>query len=309
MTTEANAAEAATDTALPNAEAESHESESNPIEDRARRMGWVDEGTYRGPKHKWVPAEEYVRKAEEELPVMRAQLRRYDEDNARYEKANKDLKDQLSEIQKDFKAFGEHSRKAEERAYERARADLEAMKRRSVGEADEEAYEAADRRLRELEEERKARQPEPRKEEPKLAQPGDDSQQNLSPEIKAFVNENKWFSQSMMLQGAMIEFNGDVMREMPHLSEADRLAEAKSRLIAAFPDRFPNEAPPAPKANPRRSEPAAVGSPNGSARAATKKEKTFDSLPPEAKAQFERFASRIPGYTKEEYVKSYQWDS
>lgn len=305
MTTDVNAADAANDPAL--SEAESHEPEANPIEDRARRMGWVDEGAYRGPKHKWVDADTYVKRAEEELPVLRSQLRRYDDDNARYEKANADLKAQLTEIQKDFKAFGEHSRKAEERAYERAKSELESAMDKAVSEADEDTYRAAKKRLKELDEVRPAPQ---QQEQPATEQPtGQPSQ--LSPAIQTFVNENQWFNNDIGLQGMMIKFNAQVMRDSPHLSESQRLIEAKRRLIERFPEEFPEEHRPAPaaKTNERRNDAPAVASPSGvNGGKKPKKDKTFDDLPDDAKQQYARFASRIPGYSKEEYARSYQWN-
>ena len=306
MTEEDNTDLSVNDTVQPEdnqVETEQHQEEDD-IEARARRMGWVDEDNFRGPKHRWTPADEYVRRAEEELPVLRSQLRRYDDDNARYERANAKLESELKAMRDDFKAFHEHSQKAEERAYQRAKSEYEAMMDKAVSEADEETYQFAKQKLKQTDDEYRSTQ---QQREPEQQQ--DPGQPNISPTLQSWVSENAWFNTSMMLQGAMIEANGDVMREQPHLSESERLAEAKTRVARMFPDRFPNERPAQTQEqnNARRNAPAAVSRPGANGRSTSKRQRTFDDLPDDAKAEYTRFAQRIPGYSKEDYVKSYAW--
>lgn len=308
MNEDNDAALAANEEALPS-DGEAAEQQTSEIEARAARMGWVPEDEFRGDSSKWTTAEDYVRRAEEKLPVMRAQLKKYDEDNERYEKANAELKKEIASMRDDFKAFHKHYQDIEKRSYEQAKADIKAMQRRAVEEADSEAFNYAEAKLEEIEKQQAAREPEPRQSETREPDRQQTQQnQEASPAVLKFVKENPWFEKSPMLNGAMLEFTNDLIREKPYLSEDDLYAEAKQRVVQAYPDRFPGERQ-EPKQNMKRSQAAAVASSNGAARTTGKKEKTFDDLPDEAKAEFTRFASRIPGYTKEEYVKAYRWST
>ena len=44
-------------------------------ESRARAMGWVPKDQFRGPAENWRDAGEFVRRGEEELPILRERLR------------------------------------------------------------------------------------------------------------------------------------------------------------------------------------------------------------------------------------------
>ena len=291
---------------------EEQETQDN-IEARAKRMGWVDEETFRGPKHKWTSAEEYVRRAEEELPVLRAQLRKYDDANARYEKTVTELKQEIAQMGNDFKAFHSHYKDIEQQSYDRAIQDLKRSQVAAVEEADTEAYHEAQRRIDEIERQKASRveasQKETRQEPPQQQTNG---QPEPTPAVKEFLAGNEWFNKSAMLRGAMLEYTQEVQVEKPYLTEAEVYAEARQRVVDDFPNRFPGQSrqqqtSQEPKPNMRRNQAAVVSSPNGSTRTSPKKGKTFDDLPDEAKAEYQRFASRIPGYSKEEYVKSYRW--
>lgn len=282
------------------------------IEARAKRMGWVDEENFRGPKHKWTPAEEYVRRAEEEMPVLRAQLRKFEGDNARYEKTVSELKQEISQMGNDFKAFHEHYKNIEQQSYDRAIQDLKRSQVAAVEEADTEAYHEAQRKIDEIERQKAAQAEASRKEtrqEPQQQINGQQQQPEPTPAVKEFLAENPWFQKSPLLNGAMLEHTNEVMVEMPYLSEAEVYAEARQRVMKEFPTRFPGQQQQnnsqEPRQNMRRNQAASVASPNGSTRTAPKKGKTFDDLPDEAKAEFSRFASRIKDYPKEEYARVY----
>ena len=50
---------------------ESDEIEQPDTEDKARALGWRPETEYKGPKDKWVDAEEFVKRAEEDPREVR----------------------------------------------------------------------------------------------------------------------------------------------------------------------------------------------------------------------------------------------
>ena len=51
------------------------------LEQRARAMGWKPLAEYRGDPRRWTDAAEFIRKGEEELPVLRDQSRRIGRNN------------------------------------------------------------------------------------------------------------------------------------------------------------------------------------------------------------------------------------
>ena len=306
MIDEDNTTDVVNDTALPETEGEQNQQEQqDSVEDRARRMGWTDKEHFKGPEHRWVPADEYVANAEEKLPVMRAQLHRFEEDNKRYEKTVDDLRSELTGMRKDFQDFHKHYKNVEEQSYERARQELWQVMENSAGEADVDTFRAARQRLTEIDkhlEERKQPIEQPAEQKQEQAQP------KVSEAVQEFLAANPWFNTDPMLNGAMIQAHQVVMAEMAGRPEREQLQESKRRLMERFPNEFP-ETRQTQKSNPLRNEAAAVSSSNNSANGRqAKREKSFDELPDDAKAQYQRFAQKIPGYTKEEYVKSYSWE-
>ena len=77
--------------------------EPTESEAKARRQGWRPQDEYRGPADKWVDADAFLKRSDEELPVMRERLRKQDRDLA-------DLKITVTK-------FAEHHAKVEKIAY------------------------------------------------------------------------------------------------------------------------------------------------------------------------------------------------
>jgi hypothetical protein len=88
-----------------------------------------------------------------------------------------------------------------------------------------------------------------------------------------------------------------LMTAKPGLSVAERLAEVKNRTKKEYPDKF---------GNPRREQASSVAEP-GAQPTRQKKGKTYDDLPAEAKAACDKYVRNIPKYTREDYVKDYDW--
>ena len=55
---------------------ENTETPSPDIEARARAMGWRPQEEFNGDPAKWKPAEDFVAKGENDLPVLRENMRR-----------------------------------------------------------------------------------------------------------------------------------------------------------------------------------------------------------------------------------------
>ena len=48
------------------------------LEKRAKMMGWVPKEEFRGDITKWTPADQYVKRADELMPIMKTQMRKYE---------------------------------------------------------------------------------------------------------------------------------------------------------------------------------------------------------------------------------------
>lgn len=259
---------------------------ADETESKAKRLGWVPKEEFRGDPDRWRPADEFLKRGEDLMPLLRKDIEKLHDRSARLERDNAELRGVLVEM-RDF------SRTASEREYKRAKAELEAEMREAVSTADPVRHERAMAQLNAMEAER----PAPKKaEEPA-------SQTQLDPVVQSWIGENStWFNQkNPTLQTFAIETYGELERESPGMSRSEMLAETKKRTMDKFPEKF--------GLNKRRDGAQTVATP-GSASVAPRKstKKGYDDLPAEAKSACDRFVKTIPGYTRDEYVKNYEWD-
>lgn len=285
---------------------------ASEIEKTARRLGWRPEsewddtrGTRRPPK--FLSAEEYIAKVENDVPVLRERLRHQDQQIGALDTKVTDLSGKLGESTALIKTLVEQNKSVGKRAYEKAKRDLAAEKLAAVSAADTEAYAAAEAREQALEEEfgeAEEVKPATKVETPAAATTEPD------PITKAWIAENAWFSQDRVLNEYAKEVNREIWAEAQRETGGDpdrmeALIETKKRVAARFPEKF--------GINPRRRGAGAVSEPRGEAPRRKKAgERTFDDVPEEAQKVYERlrvqFANRGEKYTKEEYVADYQFD-
>lgn len=319
----------------PVAEAETHvETSTNgtapdPFESRARRMGWVDKDEFRGDGGvRWVDAETFVKRAEQSSDILiernkaldrRLELseKSFGEYKNTSEKQLKEMSGQLRDLQDTLVDFRNFATSANERAYKKARSDLQVEMRRAVAEADVDRFDAIKNRVDELDQEAAeyvaARQPRSRQEEPEertatggATPPAAQTQQEQPippPEVQAWVGRNQWFINpdfSYMNQYAQ-RAHMNLMRTEPGLSLQENLEKVTELTRRKFPEEF--------GINPRREEAAVTASgASSTTRATARKKPGYDDLPPDAKAACDKYVKTIPGYTRDEYVKVYFLD-
>jgi hypothetical protein len=252
------------------------------IVERARRLGWRPQEEYNG-RREWVPADKFIETAENELPVLRENFRRLD---SRYVKDVGELNSKITEMQEVLKDFREFASGSEKRAYEKAKRELLEKRDVAVAHADTETFKQVDRELEELD---KSVKPKAEPEKPKVDAP--------DPAITSWVAENPWFTTDSTMMAYAKAQDTFLMTAKPGLSVAERLAEVKERTKKEFPEKF---------GNPKREQASSVAEPGAQA-VPRKKGKTYDDLPPEAKAACDKFVKTIPGYKREDYVKEYDW--
>lgn len=193
-------------------------------EDRARAMGWKPRDEYHGEPRRWTDAETFIRKGEQELPVLRDQNRRMSEKLVKLERT-------VSEQTKAVAEAMQLARTADTRGYERAKAELLEQRRQAVAEGNTEAFDQAQERIDAMEAERAKAAAAP----PVVPTP------DLSPETQEFFDNNPWFRSDKRLREAMIAEHQAVLNTRPHLTLSEQYTLAKKRVVEAFPDSFPNE--------------------------------------------------------------------
>lgn len=298
------------DTELP---AEPIEGDDAAIEARAREMGWKPLAEYRGPPGKWQPAADFVARGENILPIMRQQNRALTEKVGRFEGEITSMRRTLEEQSRIIKDLRDMGRKADQRGYDRAMAEIKAQQRQAVERGDTATYDQLVEQAEALASERPAAPvPATTTEAPKPPDPP--PRPALSPAVQAFVAQNAWFNADAFLTRKMIDRHIDVIQEGDIADETAQLAEAKRRLVEDYPERFGAPAPmPALPAAGRaaRRRTAAVASPTPEPPAPpTGAATTINSIadPAErasARDAFNRMKRQMPDYTEAEYMAVY----
>lgn len=257
------------------------------VEAEARDYGWAPKENFKGPSDRWRPADEYVEWAKQSGRLPRSEFDKVVKDLPVIKRENDTLKAQLVELKDSLSEFVEFSTKAEERAYNRAKAELEAKVEAAANNADPAAARAAMAELAAL----KPEAPKPKVEsKPAVA---------VDPVIQDWISKEDWFNRDQTLNVVATALFGEIERAHPGMSRSEQLAETKRRTVEKFPEKF--------GINPARENAAAVATPRGEA-PRRKSGKTYDDLPADAKQACDKFVKTIPGYTRDKYVKDYDWN-
>jgi len=264
--------------------AENPETHDNPpeepeVEQKARSMGWVPKDEFRGDPDKWVEAERFVERGENELPILRERYRNLDK--------------QLKETQDTLKKLAEHHHKVSEREYSRAYEDLKRQRAEAIASGDSQAFEKADSDLEKL-----------RENKPEQV---DGPDEKHTPEDEAYfnqwMNDNKWYQTDSAMAGAADAVGQELYNE-GYRGKA-LLDNITKRVKAEFPQKFKN-----PK---REGANSVEGAPSGSRKQSGK---GYADLPPDAKQACDKFVKQgvfmgengkpLPqDKAREQYVKEY----
>lgn len=274
-------------------------------ERRATRMGWRPKSEWRGDPAKWKPAREFVEHGENNQPILIERMRALEQKYDNQGKQLNETKAKLDESKEILASLYKWAQRADERAYERAVADLEAKKRAAVSEANTDAYDIAQRELDSLQRGRSEVLPEepPRPTPPTSAappaSPTPPANEGRDPVIEQWVAQNSswWNDQNdPEPRETAIALYGQLSTTRPAWSTEGKLEEVLKRIKKMYPDKF---------GNPRRSAPPAVSEPSGGRGERRSKEFGYADLPKDAQKECDRFVNSIPGFTREAYVKEY----
>jgi len=153
------------------------------IEDRAKLMGWSPKEEFRGDPERWRPAEEYVQRGEDLMPLLKSQLKKYESNIT-------DLTSKVETQAETMKRMAKVSETVSDRAYEKAVDDLERKQLDAVAKGDTEGYVSLKR------EEKNLQKPEPI-EIPESDQGGNGK--GTHPEFQPWLQDNPWYKENKTL--------------------------------------------------------------------------------------------------------------
>jgi len=221
------------------------------VEDLAADMGWSPKENWRGDPDKWKPAHEFVRHTVD---------------------VNRNLSGSIKRLESRVETMARTSAKLTEDAVAKARQDALAERQRAFDEGDNEAFQQAEQKLRQIE-----------------AQPAP-----TPPETQDFVERNAWFGKDAEATQWATTRAGELAQQ--GFSPARQLAIVEREAKQYFPEHFEEAAKPA------AAKPAPLSRPG--VRSSAPAKKGFSSLPAEVKSAALDYEKRGV-CTKEEYAETY----
>ena len=273
---------------------------SYEVKARALDMGWRPREEWNGHPDAWKPADEFVRRGDEVLPIVRARATRAEAEVAQ-------LRGNMADMARTFddrlRRIDNVSQVALRRQAQQIGAYYEDLKRQAVEAGDTARYDQVDQAYRqELGElHRQAEEAyAPPAPDPRQPPPPAQVDPQIDRTIRDWVGQQEWWNHDPVLTKAAVEFHGAELRTNPNQSVADNLKATERFLAWKYPHRFPQKAnghmtqPPAaqPPAQPAAA-PHAPGVEGGARHpAGANRPKGWNELPPEAKQAHGRFVTQ-----------------
>jgi hypothetical protein len=221
-------------TGLPDTEAPASAPETGDVESRARAQGWVDRDEWTGDPERWRPADEFVKRGEELLPVAI-------ERNRALERKQQELEQRLAERERTFQEQIARIERVSMTALQRQRDQLDAQyqaaMRQAVELGDTARFDqlARDQReaLGQFDEQIAVHQ---------RPAPARDGLVPLPADQDAIRSQwmarNTWFHADPVLNSVAQAIHVHLGRERPGLSLADNLAATEAEVRRRFPEKF-----------------------------------------------------------------------
>lgn len=248
------------------------------VEAEAAKMGWTPKDQFKGDPAKWRPADEFVERGKNLMPLLQAQVKKQDRELA-----------ELRQVTKDFAA---HLSKTEQRAYDRAFTDLKAQRAEAITAGDAETFGKVDDQIAEL-----------RKEVDAKAVKAAPAAETDDPVYNEWATRNATWLKDPKMEAFGTAAAGYLRASGETAQGAEFLDLVAKEVKAKFPEKF---------TNPRREAAAAV---EGAAPGARKGGKGFADMPADARAACDRMAKnafsgdqKAQEKFKADFVKNYDWE-
>ena len=239
-------------------------------EDRARRMGWVPQEEFRGDPNRWVDAETFLERGENELPILRERLRKM-------ERQNQDLS-------KEVRQFVREMGKQQKSQHEQSMEDIKRKREQAVEDGDIETYRQYDKQLEQM-----------AQNAPEVPEPKEADDNGWTPDFKetfeSWKQENSWYEKDPLLSKEFADFHDWLLGTNPEMDDSDRLKKAEQAVKDKYPQKFKKQ----PKGSPVE----------GGTQRKGKNSKGYDDLPSEAKAAYDKFVTKKKIMSGDEYLKEY----
>lgn len=249
------------------------------IEKQAAAMGWVPKEDFKGDEDKWIPAEEFVERGTNIMPILQENLKRLT-------KKIDGLQTERKTDMETFKRFQEFATKSEERAFKKAESEyktkLADLKRDLKKAAKEEDWETFDRIESNIDTLEKPEAPE--KIEVKKPSPNED------PVFIEWKEANSWYGEDIDKTIYADQIAGYVKNKNKSLTGKAFFDEVARIVKEKFPDDNGNRK--------QRVE-------TGNLDISESKKKTFADIPEEDKKAYFDDKKIMPDFKKEDYAKMY----
>lgn len=270
------------------------ETPSPDIEARARAMGWRPQEEFNGDPNKWKPAEDFVAKGENDLPVLRENLRRMTTTvtdlQARLARQDQDFKSTISRVEKMSETALQRQRQQLDDAWSNAmrnataNGDVDQYDRLEAGKRS--AIDAFDRQISEV----KAAPPPPT---PEVAPAEETAEQKAK--IEGWMSRNPWYKTDPELNQIATSYSGYLTSQKPGMTLDENLKETEQWVRKRYADKFGTPA----------SEPPAVEGGGSRMTASASRGKGWNDLPGDARAQGAKFIKEGLFKDQNDYAKEY----
>lgn len=248
---------------------------------RAMRSGWQPKEKFKGNPEKWRPADQWNDRADEYIPIARAENRNL------HDKVTK-LEQELAESREVITASKQFMTGIEERARQHAIETLKGQRREALTNQDGAAFEEADEQIRKLETPKVEDKPAPKQLPPEIASV-----------VKRHSDEATWYNEDAELK-SFADTVAETLRKQgfnplasPEAAD-DFLTKIKDRTMRAYPEKFGRR----PAGNGK----APMFEPGGGQRQQAGA-KSFERMRPEFQQACDKMMGKGMFKTREAYVK------
>lgn len=199
------------------------------LEAEAREMGWKPKEAWKGDPETWRPANEFVKRGKEILPIVNAELRKVKAENAELKRTHAD----------EIAGVTKMSQKALKMLREQIEARYEPLKDRAISEGDNKTFRAVEKAQKDAVQKFDTEVEATTKPDPKDKPKGEQLTDREQTVMASWLDENRsWFDTDEDLRFAANRLYDKVSKEKPGADLRERLDEVKERLEEKFPLQF-----------------------------------------------------------------------
>lgn len=276
-----------------NGAAEGEHEQISPQEIRAlaSRRGWVPKQFFKGDPANWMPPDQFLEKTENEMPIIKAQLRKTEAQLDEVRAHSRELKGLM-------KRLVESQSEQRDRAVNEAVAKLKEEMAQAAKEGDDKEVLRLSNKIDKTREDA-AKATAKEREEPEAKQPNVPAEDAAI--MQRWARDNEWFRDNRRMhayaKGVWEDLASDPDSGFNEMPLKEQLGRIRKEVKAQFPDKFP--------ASQARREPSAVEGGGGLGRAGGGK--TFDDLPLEARQLCDELVAKKVIKSRDAYLKEYKW--